>query len=81
MNNLNLSFKINSIEKLKEYRKLIIEDYILDEEQIKFSKLQNIEEIPYYKEIKNHLSNASIYSVKYYKMRHYSILHPSKNIL
>ena len=80
MNKLNLSFKINSIEKLKEYRELIIEGYILDEEQIKFSKLRTVKEIPYYKEIKNHLSNASIYSVKYYKMRHYSILHPSKNI-
>ena len=80
MNKLNLSFKINSIEKLKEYRELIIEDYILDQEQITFSKLQTIEEIPYYKEIKNHLSNTSIYSVKYYKMSHYSILHPSKKI-
>ena len=80
MDKLNLSFNINSIEKLKEYRELINEDYILEEEQIKFSKLKTLEEIPYYKEIKNHLSNTSIYSVKYYQMSHYSILHPSKNI-
>tara|TARA_B100000787_G_C16179157_1_gene290767 strand:+ start:247 stop:1428 length:1182 start_codon:yes stop_codon:yes gene_type:complete len=77
---VDISYQINPIEKLEEYRKLIIEDYILEEEQIKFSELQIIDEIPYYQKIKNHLNDTNIFKVNYYKMNHYGIYHPSKNI-
>tara|TARA_B100000787_G_scaffold122811_1_gene92343 strand:+ start:88 stop:1266 length:1179 start_codon:yes stop_codon:yes gene_type:complete len=79
LNKANFSFKINSNEKLKEFRKLIIEDYILEKEQIKFSQLQIIEEIPDYKKIKSYLYDTNIFKVSYYNMNHYGIHHRSKN--
>jgi len=73
----NLSFQINSINKLREFRGLMLENYILDKEQIKFSQLKTNEEMPYYKKIKNYLYDTNIFQVSYYKINHYSFYHPS----
>jgi hypothetical protein len=79
LNKANFSFKINSNEKLKEFRKIIIEDYILEEEQVKFSQLKIIKNNSYYQKIKNQLNDTNIFEVSYYNMDHYGIHHRSKN--
>jgi hypothetical protein len=79
LNKANFSFKINSNEKLKEFRNLIIEDYILEEDQVKFSQLKIIKDNSYYEKIKNQLNDTNIFEVSYYNMDHYGIHHRSKN--
>lgn len=74
-------FEPKDFSELTNIRNIILENYILDEDQISFVKINNFIDAPeYFNWFKSKLENKfEIYKVGYYNINHFAILEKAEN--
>ena len=77
--NSNITFNLKKNEEYREIKSIILKNFILDEDQVKISKLRdNKTFLKKYEILKNH-NDYEIYQSKYYEIYHYAILDKSND--
>ena len=77
--NSNITFNLKKYEEYREIRSNILKYFVLDEDQVKISRLRDEKTfLKKYEILKNH-NDYEIYQSKYYEIYHYAILDKSND--
>ena len=73
-----ITFNLKNINDYKKIRRVLLEDYILEEEQVRVFKLEDKKSFLKKHEILENYANYQVYESKYYNIKHFGILDKAK---